>query len=144
MARKFGDFIKNSVVVSNQRQRSTRILSMAQMRFFLVLASILFGVSVYANPNSGITYHGRIVKPDGQPLQGMHVQFRLQIRTPGSENCLLYEEVQSKDMRNSNGLFALTINDGTGTRGTDIVASISSVSFKTVALSPVYRIAKVD
>ena len=80
---------------------------------------ILLTQTASANPNSGITYHGRILKPDGQPLQGAHVSFRLQIRTPGSENCLLYEEVHSRDMRNSNGIFSLTLNDGTGTRGSD-------------------------
>ena len=80
---------------------------------------ILFAQSAGANPASGITYHGRILKPDGEPLQGEHVSFRLQIRTPGSENCLLYEEVHSRDMRNSNGIFSLTLNDGTATRGND-------------------------
>ena len=88
-------------------------------RPFLNAIVLLISFIAHANPNSGITYHGRIIKPDGRPLQGQHVQFRLQIRTPGAENCLLFEEIQSRDMRNSNGLFSLTINDGSGTRGDD-------------------------
>lgn len=65
---------------------------------------------------AGITYQGRIITPSGQPVTSSNVQFRIQIRTPGSENCLMYEEVQSKDMSQSAGVFAVTINDGTGTR----------------------------
>ena len=77
----------------------------------------LFGLSnAYAAGNSGITYHGRIIKPDGEPLEGEKIQFKLQIRTAGSENCLLFEEVQTLDMRKSAGVFAITLNDGSGTR----------------------------
>ncbi len=76
--------------------------------FFLALTS-------FAN-NPGVSYQGRIFKPDGAPLEGSSVQFRLQVRSPGSENCLLYEEVQTLNMAGSAGVFALTLNDGTGTR----------------------------
>lgn len=65
---------------------------------------------------AGLTYQGRLVGPDGNPVNAANVQFRLQIRTPGSENCLLYEELQSKDMSSSNGVFAISINDGSGVR----------------------------
>ena len=43
----------------------------------------------------------------------------MQIRTPDSNNCLMYEESQALDMRNSGGVFSLTMNDGTGSR-TDV------------------------
>ena len=83
----------------------------------LTLFLLLFlGSFSFASTNSGITYHGRIVKPDGAPLEGANVQFRLQIRTPDASNCLMYEERQTKDMRNSSGIFSITINDGTGDR----------------------------
>jgi hypothetical protein len=49
-------------------------------------------------------------------MNGANVQFKMQIRTPDSSNCLMYEEVQALDMRNSAGMFALTINDGGGAR----------------------------
>ncbi|MBL7556614.1 MAG: tail fiber domain-containing protein [Bdellovibrionaceae bacterium] len=66
--------------------------------------------------NPGVSYQGRIFKPDGNALEGTSVQFRMQVRSPGSENCLLYEEVQTLNMAGSSGIFSLTINDGTGTR----------------------------
>jgi trimeric autotransporter adhesin len=77
--------------------------------------NFLFLNLIWAN-SAGISYQGRIFKPDGTPLEGSNVQFRMQIRSPGPENCLLYEEIQSQNMSTSSGLFSLTLNDGTGTR----------------------------
>ena len=83
----------------------------------LVLVAVVIGFSPGADAsNSGVTYQGRILKPDGTPLSGAVTQFKLQLRTPDSQNCLMYEEVQSLDLRNSNGAFSLTINDGNGAR----------------------------
>lgn len=65
---------------------------------------------------AGITYHGRLIDPNGNPVVSSNVQFRLQIRTPGNENCLMYEEVQNKDLSSTSGTYAVTINDGTGSR----------------------------
>lgn len=65
---------------------------------------------------AGITYHGRLVDKDGHAVESSNVQFKLQIRTPGNENCLMYEEVQVKDLSQASGAFAITLNDGTGTR----------------------------
>ncbi|MEK7358681.1 MAG: hypothetical protein AAB250_19710, partial [Bdellovibrionota bacterium] len=83
-----------------------------------ILSAIL--VFVFALPaaasSAGITYQGRIMKPNGDSLEGSNVQFRIQVRTPNNSNCLMYEEVKSLDMRGSKGLFGLTINDGLGTR----------------------------
>jgi hypothetical protein len=88
---------------------------------WFVLCSIVFSiVFIYSAQvlasGSGITYQGRILKPDGTPLVGSSVQFRLQFRTPDNQNCLMYEETQVKDMSGSDGVFAITINDGTGVR----------------------------
>ena len=81
--------------------------------FGLILA--LLTLPAFAS-TSGITYQGRILKPDGSPLVGQFTQFKMQIRTPDSGSCLMYEEVQSQDLRNSNGAFSLTMNDGSGSR----------------------------
>lgn len=70
-----------------------------------------FGVAEAA----GVTYTGRLVKSDGTPVVSPSVLFKLQIRTPGPEDCLLYEEQQTKNLATSNGMFAITINDGTAT-----------------------------
>lgn len=82
--------------------------------FMLILTAYFTSPAMAAN--SGVTFQGRIVKPDGAPLSGSYTQFRLQLRTPDSQNCLMYEELQVQDLRNRNGTFSLTINDGTGSR----------------------------
>ena len=75
----------------------------------------MIGIIVHAG-NPGVSYQGRIIKPDGSALEGSSVQFRMQVRSPGSENCLLYEEVQVINMAGSSGVFSITLNDGSGTR----------------------------
>jgi hypothetical protein len=66
--------------------------------------------------NSGISYEGQILKPGGAPLEGAGTQFKLQIRTPGPENCLMYEETRPLNMTGSGGSFSLIIGDGVGAR----------------------------
>lgn len=90
------------------------MLNVVQPFIFFFIIFILSSSAIAAS--SGISYQGRIFKPDGSALEGSNVQFRMQIRSPGPENCLLYEELQSIDMSSSQGVFALTMNDGTGTR----------------------------
>ncbi|MBL7671665.1 MAG: hypothetical protein JNM39_14360 [Bdellovibrionaceae bacterium] len=82
---------------------------------FAVLFIQLLSLSVRA-AGPGVTYQGRILKPDGSPLEGASVQFRMQVRSPGAENCLLFDEMQTLSMVGSAGAFALTLNDGSGTR----------------------------
>lgn len=65
--------------------------------------------------NAGITYHGRLLRSDGVPVTEPVVEFKIQIRSPGAENCLLYQETHTRDMSGSQGVFSLTINDGTAT-----------------------------
>lgn len=77
---------------------------------------MLITTPAFALTQSGITYQGRILKPNGTPIAGQFTQFKLQIRTPNSNNCLMYEEIQTLDLRNTEGSFALTINDGSGSR----------------------------
>lgn len=61
---------------------------------------------------SGITYHGRILRPDGvTPVTSATTQFRIQVRTPG--NCILWEEQQTKNLTASRGAFEITIADTT-------------------------------
>jgi hypothetical protein len=95
--------------------KSLQILTFLPMKIPFVSFMFLLATDSFAN-NPGISYQGRIFKPDGNPLEGTTVQFRMQVRSPGSENCLLYEEVQTLNMAGSAGVFALTLNDGTGTR----------------------------
>jgi hypothetical protein len=66
--------------------------------------------------HSGITYHGRLLRPNNTPVTSSNVQFKIQIRTPGTQDCLLYEEIQTADLSATSGVFAISIGDGTGTR----------------------------
>lgn len=50
-------------------------------RWFSVVAVLFVSVIVRASSDPGITYHGRILRPDGAPLQGQHFDFRMQIRS---------------------------------------------------------------
>ena len=86
------------------------------IKLLLVVVLVAMVQSFAFAGNSGITYHARIIRPDEVPLEGKEVQFRLQIRTPGAENCLLFEETQTHDLRNTGGVVAITINDGSGVR----------------------------
>ena len=64
----------------------------------------------------GVVYHGRILKSDGSALESNSVEMKLQIRSPGTENCLMYEETKTVDMSGTNGVFSFTLNNGSATR----------------------------
>ena len=63
--------------------------------------------------NAGFTVQGRLLESDGSPVLGSSVQFRFQVRTSGSENCLIYEETQTLNLQSTRGSFSATIGDGT-------------------------------
>ena len=86
-----------------------RLLRLKQVLFIGFFCS-------FAHANSGITYHGRLLRPDGLPVASSNVRFRLQIRTPGTEDCLMYEEVQNLDLSQTAGVFSLSLGDGNGVR----------------------------
>ncbi|MFN8790398.1 MAG: hypothetical protein ACK5Y2_02970 [Bdellovibrionales bacterium] len=77
---------------------------------FLILASF----RTEASP--ALNYQGRLLHSDGTPVIATSVQFRLQIRTPGAENCLMYEQLQTANLAATRGAFSLGINSGSGTR----------------------------
>lgn len=56
------------------------------------------------------------MSPTGTPVTSSSVQFRLQVRTPGAEDCLLYEEIQTLNLSNTSGAFALSLGNGGGVR----------------------------
>jgi hypothetical protein len=80
----------------------------------LIIIICLMGAEVFAD--SGITYQGRLLKPDGTPVLSASVLFKLQIRTPGGVDCLMYEETQTADLSTTNGSFAISLGDGSGSR----------------------------
>jgi|GEM_PF-3619665 len=83
-------------------------------RYLVLLAIGLTSSVAMASSNSGITYHGRILNPGGIPVTDSNVQFKMQVLTPDSQNCVMFQEIQTKDLSSSGGSFSITINDGTG------------------------------
>lgn len=58
--------------------------------FRLALCFMVFmGIQKAHATGAGITYHGRLIDPNGSPVVSSNVQFRIQIRTPSNENCLM-------------------------------------------------------
>jgi hypothetical protein len=56
------------------------------------------------------------LKPDGTPVVSSNVQFKLQIRTPGAQDCTMYEEIQTADLSSTSGVFSISLGDGNGVR----------------------------
>lgn len=88
--------------------------SVRHMNRLIFFCLLLFTTSALASANSGITYHGRILKPDGTPVTDSAVQFKMQVLTPDSNSCVMFQEIQTKDLSSTGGAFSITINDGTG------------------------------
>ena len=78
-----------------------------------ILGLMLFAQQVMAQQ---LNYHGRIV--DGITNIGVSGSrnFRIQVRTPSgiADNCLMYEETQTKTL--VNGVFVINLNNGSGVR----------------------------
>lgn len=73
----------------------------------IILGFLIAGIA-HAAPAS-LTYQGRIVKADGQPLQNANVSFLFEITNP-TGTCVLYrEQVNGINMLNSNGVFDVRI-----------------------------------
>lgn len=70
--------------------------------------SALSGVTSYAETNQLITYHGRILRPDGTPLEG-NISFTVKIYSPSPSSCLLWAESQTLPMMGTSGAFSLQI-----------------------------------
>ncbi|QDK39242.1 tail fiber domain-containing protein [Bdellovibrio sp. NC01] len=66
-----------------------------------------------------ITYHGRLLDQNDQPLEAANVTFRIRIFSPSPKKCLLYEESRTVNMTASQGVFVIPIGDGSGTRSGD-------------------------
>lgn len=78
----------------------------------VVLALILGWAALAESSPNSITFQSRIVKPDGFPLEGGSVSFRMSITdTVGS--CVIYvEDFTNRNMSGSKGLINLTLGTG--------------------------------
>lgn len=78
---------------------------------FLVIYLLLLTHHAWAD-NRYLSYQGRILDLHGSPLEHHAVQFKFEITDP-SGTCVIYRETSAaKDMRNSLGVFDVTIGSG--------------------------------
>lgn len=70
----------------------------------------LFSAPLFAT-TQGITYQGRILTPDGQPLVADSVQFYLRIMVT-SKNCSVYTESHTLPMSSGDGAFSMILGKG--------------------------------
>ena len=101
--------------MGKKTSRITGIWSTLGYSSILTIFLCFFTQDVFA-ASPRVQYQGRILKPSGEPLQASNVKFRLQILTPTTGSCVMFEELKDVNMSGSGGTFSLNINDGTGTR----------------------------
>ena len=89
---------------------SRRLINCLAIALTALVAAEAFGTQ------QPLLFQGRILKSSGQPLEASSVIFKIAVRSPGIEDCLMYEEQFTKDMTGTAGVFVLDISAGTGTR----------------------------
>ncbi len=88
---------------------------MKSMKFLMSLLVIATSLNAFAGVPAKMPIEGRLTEPDGTPLLDPAAQIRIQIRSPGTENCLLYSELFTVNLSTSSGRFAVALNAGSGT-----------------------------
>ncbi|MFN3698108.1 MAG: tail fiber domain-containing protein [Pseudobdellovibrio sp.] len=89
--------------------------SMLGLWKILVFSLIVLSLEISFGGTPQVTYQGRILTSGGSPV-ARPVQFRLQIKSPGNEDCTLYEEVQNQDLTSTGGVFSIALNGSASTR----------------------------
>lgn len=82
------------------------------MKTLKMIFVIVFMVPA-AFAGQSFTLQGRLLNSAGSAVTSSSVQFRIQVKSPGAEDCLLYQETQTVDLSQTQGNFALTIGQGT-------------------------------
>lgn len=88
-----------------------------------------------AKANQGLVYHGRILKSDGTPFESNNVILKVQLRTPGNENCLMYEETKTVDLTGTGGVFVFNLNDGSAVRTDSTGLSLLNIFTNRIAFN---------
>jgi hypothetical protein len=104
-------------------------------RVYVAIASFLISTSAQAQSAAGLTYHGRLLKPNGEPVAS-NVNFKVQILSPGSEQCVLWEETQSQDLTTTAGVFVLHLNGARSTRTDGGTTTFNEVFSNRKVLTP--------
>ncbi|RZA06951.1 MAG: hypothetical protein EOP11_09015, partial [Proteobacteria bacterium] len=81
-------------------------------KFWLTSSLALLAPAAFASQN--VTLQGKLTNASGLAVNGAATQFRVKIITPNSNACVLYDETQTVDLSQSNGLFSVNLNSGSG------------------------------
>lgn len=88
------------------------------MKFFNTSStaiSTLLGLAIAAPAfGQAITIQGRITDAQNRPVDGKATEFRVQILTPDSQMCVLFDESSVLDLSETNGFFTVNLNNGKG------------------------------
>lgn len=80
-----------------------------EAKFLLLIVGFIFTLTAQAGDNSTITYQGRITNASGAPIEAL-TTFQFVVRAPN--NCILWAENQTLDLRGSKGAFSVVIGSG--------------------------------
>ena len=79
---------------------------------FLIFTFLFVNLTAHASSPSYLTYSAKIIKPDGNPLEAVHVDFRFIVQN-ATGTCSIYSETFSNvNMSGSQGLAAITLGSG--------------------------------
>ena len=101
--------MKKTAVLSRVRGAGVSI-QVLLLGFSLVL--IPSRATLAQSAPQGLALEGNIFTAAGIPEESSSVSFTIQIKSPGTESCMLYQETQTLNMSNSGGTFAFTIGQG--------------------------------
>ncbi|WII71538.1 hypothetical protein QJS83_13800 [Bdellovibrio sp. 22V] len=79
------------------------------MTALLAVASTASAQVSFTEVPQGLTVQGRIIQPDGLPLEDSSVSFNIKVLSPGPEACVLFEENRTVNMTNSKGMINFVI-----------------------------------
>ncbi len=74
----------------------------------ILAATLMLGLShkAFAGSNQAMIYQGRILRPDGTPINSGNINFTVSVYSPSPSKCLLYSETQTVNMTDSQGMFS--------------------------------------
>lgn len=87
---------------------------MKHLLFALISAILMLGSFAHAQFSisevpQGLTLQGRIIQPDGLPLENSSVLFNIKVLSPGPEQCVLFEENRTVNMTNTRGVINFVV-----------------------------------
>lgn len=93
----------------------------------LLTSTTTWAAAMDAEGNKLLNYSGRIVKPDGTPLEASSVTFSISVYSPNPGKCLLWRETQVVPMADSDGVFSLMIGK-TANKHASTPAAVSALA----------------